>query len=390
MTSTSATLTRTPRLDALTGLRWWAAFAVFLYHILIFAPLPSGVSAILGQGYMGVTFFFVLSGFVLTWSMSPSLPRSTFYWRRFARIYPSHLIALLLAIPVFYQVWPWVEPLWRKPFEPGVLSLSFPLLQGWSTDPHVLFSGNPAAWTLTCEFFFYALHPFIAMALTRFDARGAVLFGIAAIVIAFSYRLVALTHPDLWFSDLPPPIVRLPDFVAGMAVAWAFRQGWRPKVPVLAGMVSLGLVTGLIAVTSAMFPESGPVMFVVGFGNEFMTIACAVVIVAITRRALEGRRSIFASRAQIKLGEWSFAFYLVHATAIYLALTLFGLQEPSWRNLVWFAVLGVVALAAAAALHTWVERPVERRMRAWKDRRDAARPTGAGFPRTTQSPQSIQ
>ena len=131
-------------------------------------------------------------------------------------------------------------------------------------------------------------------------------------------------------------------------------------------------------------------MFVVGFGNEFMTIACAVVIVAITRRALEGRRSIFASRAQIKLGEWSFAFYLVHATAIYLALTLFGLQEPSWRNLLWFALLGVVALAAAAALHTWVERPVERRMRAWKDRRDAARLIGAGSPRTTQSPQSIQ
>jgi peptidoglycan/LPS O-acetylase OafA/YrhL len=234
--------------------------------------------------------------------MSPTLPRSTFYWRRFARIYPSHIVALVLAVPVFYQMWPWVEPLWTKPFDLGVLSFSVPLLQGWSTDPQILFSGNPAAWTLTCEFFFYALHPFIAQWLTRFAARGAVRFGVTAIVIAVSYRLAALTWPELWFSDLPLPIVRLPEFVAGMAIAWAFRRGWRPKVPVIAGMIALGLVTGYIAVMPTMFPGPGPVMFIAGFGNEFMTIACALIIVAITRRALEGRRSIFASRAQIKLG----------------------------------------------------------------------------------------
>jgi len=37
-----------PRIDALTGLRWWAAFFVFTYHLQVFAPLPSLASAFLG------------------------------------------------------------------------------------------------------------------------------------------------------------------------------------------------------------------------------------------------------------------------------------------------------------------------------------------------------
>ena len=53
-----------------------------------FAPVP-GLGAVARYGNHGVAFFFVLSGFVLTWS---------------ARIYPAHVVALLVAIPVFYSV----------------------------------------------------------------------------------------------------------------------------------------------------------------------------------------------------------------------------------------------------------------------------------------------
>ena len=53
----SATLARpTQRLDALTGLRWWAAFMVFLYHMAVFAPLPGPITEVFDQGYLGVTF----------------------------------------------------------------------------------------------------------------------------------------------------------------------------------------------------------------------------------------------------------------------------------------------------------------------------------------------
>lgn len=118
------------RLDALTGLRWWAAFWVFGYHLLNYTGMPLLIAAPLEIGSIGVTFFFVLSGFVLTWSMTGEVSASTFYTRRFARIWPSHIVALLLAIPVFYAFIPPTDASWIKPVDVGTLLLSVPLLQG--------------------------------------------------------------------------------------------------------------------------------------------------------------------------------------------------------------------------------------------------------------------
>src|SRR5690349_6614625 len=61
--------TSTARIESLTGLRWWAAFFVFTHHMGYLAPLP--IREFLKLGTSGVTFFFVLSGFVLTWSARP-------------------------------------------------------------------------------------------------------------------------------------------------------------------------------------------------------------------------------------------------------------------------------------------------------------------------------
>lgn len=356
----------TQRLDALTGLRWWAAFMVFLYHMAVFAPLPGPITAVFDQGYLGVTFFFVLSGFVLTWSMRPGVSTSTFYWRRFARIWPAHMVALVFAIFVFYTWGPIPEGSFLKPFDLGILLLSVVLLQGWWANPAILFSGNPAAWTLTVEALFYALHPWISRLLTPLAKRGALLVGIAALVWAFTYRGGVMLWPDSWLVDVPMPITRVPEFILGMALAWAMRSGWRPRVHPFIGVGSL-LVAVLGIVVSARLSSLSAFAF---FGNEIFTVAVGLAIISLTEWALRGRKSLFDTRLQVKLGEWSFAFYLVHATVIYLALRIFGFQDPSWRNLGWMLVILAVDIVLAWALHAFIERPVERRMRRWKDRRD--------------------
>ncbi|MHA3682863.1 acyltransferase family protein [Leucobacter sp. HY1908] len=140
--NSSATLAApTQRLDALTGLRWWAAFLVFLFHMRVFAPLPGPINLLFDQGYLGVTFFFVLSGFVLTWSMRPRVSVSTFYWRRFARIWPAHMVALVFAVLVFYTMAPIPDGSFLKPFDMGILLLSVVLLQGWSANPAIFVLG---------------------------------------------------------------------------------------------------------------------------------------------------------------------------------------------------------------------------------------------------------
>lgn len=130
-------------LRSLTGLRWWAAFGVFLFHMTVFAPLP--IYPIFDYGYYGVMFFFVLSGFVLSFSWKPQISVQTFYLRRIGRIWPSALVAFIFAVPVFYSFSPEQSSWWVKPFDVAILLLSLILIQGWWLNPLILFSGNPAA-----------------------------------------------------------------------------------------------------------------------------------------------------------------------------------------------------------------------------------------------------
>ncbi|QEO16046.1 acyltransferase [Agromyces intestinalis] len=362
-----------PRLDAITGLRWWAAFAVFGYHFMVFAPLPNAAASVLQFGHFGVTFFFVLSGFVLTWSMRDGTAKRTFYWRRFARIYPLHLITLLAAIPVFYRFDPDPADWWIKPFSVGVLALSFLLLQGWSRDPAILFSGNPAAWTLTAEMFFYALHPFIAALVRRCSKRAALWVAVGVVSFAAATRLAIEFAPGGWLAGLPWPVLRLNEFVLGMALAWAFRQGWRPRLHPLIPVAGLAAYFALIGPGDHV-PAVEPVGLIVEpYASEVVTVLCAALIVATASRELRGLARWTRTRPIVALGEWSFAFYLVHATIIYGALELVGPQPAGWANLGWAAVLLAIAIGVSGALHVWFERPVEQRLRRWQQARFDAR-----------------
>ncbi len=357
-----------PRLDGLTGLRWWAAFGVFLFHMRVFAPLPGPIAGVFDYGYFGVTFFFVLSGFVLTWSMQPGVSTSTFYWRRFARIWPATMVALVLAVPVFYTFGQVPEGSFLKPFDLGVLLLSVVMLQAWFSNPVILFSGNPAAWTLSVEALFYALHPWVSRLLVPMAKRGAIALSVIAVVWAFGYRAAMWMWPESWLALVPMPVVRVPEFLLGMGLAWAMRNGWRPKVHPVIGVGSLLLSVALIMLPRFL-PEFGALSI---FANEIFTVAVGLSIISLAGRSIRGFRSVFEQRWQVKLGEWSFAFYLIHATVIYLALRVFGYQDPSWRNGIWFALILAADIVLAWLLYSFVEHPIERRMRNWKNARDLA------------------
>lgn len=373
-----------PRLDALTGLRWLAAFWVFGYHLLMFGPLPYPFNLPSQLGFMGVTFFFVLSGFVLTWSMRPSLNVSSFYVRRFARIWPAHMVSLLLAIPVFYTLAAEPSHSWVKTFSLPVLLLSVVLVQGFSRNPDILFSGNPAAWTLSCEALFYAVHPFLGKLLRRASRRGALIIAATTLAIAFGYRSATFVGPAGWSDGIPLPFDRIPQFVLGMAIAWAIAQGWRPRVPVTVAWIAFVVILSWLTVgPSAGYGALSELP--ARFSNEFASVACALLIVAVSISALRGRRSWLAHPMMIRLGDWSYAFYLVHATVMYAVLNIIGGPRGSGgSNLIWGAGIFAVALALAAGIHHLVEVPSERAIRGWKDRRDQAASTQGKLPGRAQ------
>lgn len=364
---------RVPRIDSLTGLRWWAAFGVFLFHMNAFAPLPNPVFNVAELGHFGVAFFFVLSGFVLVVSARPGVPRSTFYWRRIARIYPSAFVTLLIALPVFTSFDPDPAHWWVHPVDPGIIALNFPLLQGWWRDPVILFSGNPAAWTLTCEFFFYAIFPFVLAPLIKLRPRGAQLAIVGAIGLLAVVGIGAHLWPEV-FAQVPIPILRAPEFLLGMAVGWAVRSGWRPKWASPMAAYALTAIIVLILSFPFLFAWLGPIPGIISLGlNEVIVTLCALLILATAVNELNGRGSLMRKPLLVTLGAWSYAFYLVHATVMYTFMAVIGERDRSWSNIVWYVAVLAVALVLTAMVHYWVEVPCERRMRAWKDRRDQLR-----------------
>lgn len=380
---------RLPRLDAITGLRWWAAFAVFLFHLRNLVPLPMPLADVAQFGYLGVTFFFVLSGFVLTWSWRAEVDRRTFWWRRFSRIYPLSVVTLLIALPVFYSFTPDPALPWVRPVDVGVLLLCLLLLQGWWRDPAILLAGNPASWTLTIEVFFYATHPFLMGGLRRLTRNGALLAALGVVAVAFLQKLGTLADPGGALAMLPPPVQRLNEFVLGMCLAWAFRRGWIPRLPVVLPLALMAAWFTVVAVSHRAKGGEAVYGIVSLYSDQVTTVLCGLLILTVASLELRGRTKAMRWRPIVALGEWSYAFYLVHATVIYAAIALFGRQTGGWRSAVlWAAIVLTVSLVLAWALHVGVERPLERRLRAWQENRRRAAAQRAVLARSSATTRS--
>jgi peptidoglycan/LPS O-acetylase OafA/YrhL len=353
-------------IDSLTGLRWWAAFAVFLFHMTVFAPIP--IFEWFEFGYYGVMFFFVLSGFVLSWSWKPETPVRVFYLRRIGRIWPSAFVALLLAIPVFYSFNPDPSHWWVKPFDAGILLLSLILIQGWWLAPVILFSGNPAAWTLTCEFFFYALHPIFQKVLVRLSRASVALVLVGVFVSFVSIKVSCLISAGQGCLDLPLPLARLHEFVLGMGIGVLAKKGWLPKLSVWIPITLMAVLFACVTFLNTFLGSEASTSFATSLSIEVTLLLILLTVGCVADRELSGRRTGFEGKWTVRLGELSFNFYLVHATVMYVLISIFGELDVRWSNLLWYPIVLVIGLAIAQILNVWVEKPFEAKIRGLADR----------------------
>jgi peptidoglycan/LPS O-acetylase OafA/YrhL len=339
------------RLDSLTGLRFIAAILVVLYHASV--TLVPEVYPLVSMGQTGVTFFFLLSGFVLAWSMNPSTSKRQFYWRRFARIWPLHALTALAAVVLVFAT--------QGDQSVPQLLASLLLVQGWLGDKQWVYAYNGVSWSLSCEAFFYAVFPFLAVRLSRLEAGK--LFRISATVFVAAVALISVLLAVIPGFDWGAlfytfPAFRIAEFVVGVCLAIAMRKGWKPRFGVGVGAAAAIGSFLILEVVDGIAPwhTTGPLagaLCIPGF---------ALLIASYAERDRSGGRPTFASTpAMVKLGEWSFALYLVHELVLRTALEL-GPENLAQRAV--FAVLGVaISIPLAGAAYTFFERPVEARLR---------------------------
>src|SRR5580692_706075 len=166
-----------PNLRALTGLRFLAALQVLIFHCTNWPAWSRHalLRNVAGCGYVAVSLFFILSGFILTYvhgARNEPLDRTDFYVNRFARIYPAYLFGLLLVAP-FYFVHTLRHEGPARLFGSALAVLT--LVQAYV--PSLALLWNPPAWSLSDEALFYALFPAIAPAVVA--RRKSVAIGVA-------------------------------------------------------------------------------------------------------------------------------------------------------------------------------------------------------------------
>jgi peptidoglycan/LPS O-acetylase OafA/YrhL len=212
-------IARPTSLPALTGVRFFAALAVFTFHsgagFLQGRGLPSAIAGILNNGYLGVSLFFVLSGFILTYTHQNDTFNGRFicdfYVARFARIYPVYLLALLIALPIVFSS-----------LSPGVVATELVMLQAWTPpDSSAGFAWVFQAWTLSVELFFYLCFPAILFWANRLTP-GATAFVAAAaaiLIVTFGLSSVCPNTPEIPYLSSTAiwiPVFRTAEFVYGV------------------------------------------------------------------------------------------------------------------------------------------------------------------------------
>jgi peptidoglycan/LPS O-acetylase OafA/YrhL len=359
---------------ALTTLRFVAAAMIVVYHTY----LPFGVGRALAETVtlqQAVSFFFVLSGFVLAY-VHPSLgahERPRFLLARFARIWPLHaatLLAVVLFFPAGERTPPGVDPRLA-----AVANLS--LLQAWSSRPELNFSYNGPSWTLSTEAAFYLAFPLLVRNLQRtWPWKLALALACAAGVITYA------NHRDLnevYVMVYIHPLARMFEFTLGMTMVLAW-QRVSAREPPGRGAGTAIEIAALAFVVWAMIQSidwaqraqawplvgGGGALWLVNAGIPGVAFGPFVVVIALGWGHVS---RVLSARPLVRLGEISFAVYLIH----HLLVRAYVLHRPALAVVpapVAYVLFWVALLVLAFASWTWLERPARRLLRSLGQRAD--------------------
>jgi len=315
-----------------------------------------GVGPVLGP--IMVTFFFVLSGFVLaiTYLPRPHLDTGRFLVNRFSRIGPIYYVALAAMLLI----------LWRQGRELHALSAALDLafLQAWI--PSYPLDINPPAWSLSVEAAMYFSFPAAASFVRARSAR--VVLGAAGAAWLLTQVALSLVLSRTDYADTGPlhdlvyywPPAHWCSFALGIAGGhWYLREG-----KAAAGRwTALALLAVAVAIVPAILGE-GSLRQVAGIpialASSFLApLFLALVLSVAVAPAWVGR--LLAPPPFVALGNASYSLYILQLPA-YLLFCQFFIGRAAYTPAQLFAFACVLAVVSVAAYYLF-ERPVMRAIR---------------------------
>ena len=353
------------RLDALTGLRCFAALNIVFFHFSNpdwFGPLSPVVNA----GYLSVSFFIMLSGFVLAYNYAGraregKLDKVRFWKARLTRLYPIYLLSLALGWDTFLG-----ERAAHTHFMFWMGAILTPiLLQGWI--PEIATFGNTPAWTMSAEAAYYVMFPWLA-AIPRPTRIGAHLrrLGVLWLLGMLPGALYVIFNPDHivhvdrftsapWLQALKfTPIPHMASFTFGVMLAgldeFIERTGWLRLCLGLTGFAGIYAILTWGVVPYALIHD----------GLLMPLFGCLILGLS----GINLLSKVFGFSVFVFVGESSYCLYLMHFNLWNLLhqsglLPKFGLSRfDPWISYAILVGLGLLALHL-------VEKPAQKALRNW-------------------------
>jgi peptidoglycan/LPS O-acetylase OafA/YrhL len=342
----------------LTSLRYFAAFAVMLSHLdFLDASSIPGIrwlyNRLFHEGYCGVSFFFVLSGFIITHAyrdelLSGRMSTAGYLARRAARIFPMHW---LVALPFMA----WLVIAEDRTLDPVAVGLNLLLLHGWAMPGALHFSFNGPSWSLSDELFFYAMFPLLILLRPRILGIGT---GVGILVVTALAIWSAAAHPrysnDIEWFFYVNPLVRLTEFAAGILVYETYRAGRFRRRAGTPAEIALLVAVPVMMMTFSILEVPMPLRYQIAY----LPLMMALVFVFACGRGRVSRG--LCAPCLVLLGQASFSLYLIHRPIFTL---VHGLSERYLGEIAAIPVAAALLAGCSAAsilVYRHIEAPVQR------------------------------
>ncbi|MEI7557273.1 acyltransferase, partial [Candidatus Chlorohelix sp.] len=340
----------------LSSLRFIAALMVLFYHLSLDPDVPLFFYSLARNSLIGVSLFFVLSGFILCYTYYPSFQKGlkgrlwNFWVARFARIYPMYLLTLLLSL-FFSNDFSKAGPFYSLLHLLG--------LQTYIYDSYYFGLFNGPSWSVSAEIFFYMVFPFLlylsAIALKTVPQLLLTGFAIMAIQIGLMLLASSLSYDDQHYIFYNTGPGRLCEFLIGILAGRIFLL-WlhRPVSKVELRWVSLAAFISVVGVIGIMTLDK-TVLSIYRFGTIY-AVPFAIIIFWLARYSTRTSK-LMSAPVFVLLGEASYSFYLLHDLVIRLMDYIFTDSVKGIPAYTLYAGVILVTSTLSIILFQWYETP---------------------------------
>lgn len=297
---------------------------------------------------IAVSYFMILSGFVLSLGYYEKIENSDFNFKRFMgrrliKIYPLHLLCLLANIILVHD------------FSSHTMVCTMPsifLIQAWFPVSDIYYGGNGLAWFLSDLLFFYLTFPLIVKAVSKLKLRLLLILAFILLPLTLMTGMSLNTCFDVLYTC---PLIRLVDFFLGIVV-------YRIYVQLKGRFSSLSFrMKSFIELSAFVLACISVWLFVTlkiplgGISFYWLPMSFLVLVFALSNQNGGAFTKILNNKISLRLGDLTFPFYLSHRMATTVSMYVLGFNL--WTPLQ-FLISIFFSFFVAFLLHRYFERPV--------------------------------